>query len=63
MVKNGLLVEQLKLKPLYSSQRRNRIQPDPPGSREIDMTKFILVASGCCYLIVVLDWYAKELVG
>ncbi len=29
----------------------------------IDMTKFILGSSGWCYLIVVLDWYTKELVG
>ena len=27
------------------------------------MTKFLLGSSGWCYLIVVLDWYTKELVG
>ena len=29
----------------------------------MDMTKFILGSLGWCYLIVVLDWYTKELVG
>ena len=29
----------------------------------IDMTKFILGSLGCCYLIVVLDWYTKKIVG
>ncbi|MBP8600991.1 MAG: transposase family protein [Candidatus Saccharicenans sp.] len=27
------------------------------------MTKFILGSSGWCYLVVMLDWYTKEIVG
>lgn len=63
MRENGLLVEQVRHKAVRTSQR-----PKPKATRPnqywgIDMTKFLLGSLGWCYLIVVLDWYTKEIVG
>jgi len=63
MRENGLLVEQVRHKALRTSQR-----PKPKATRPnqywgIDMTKFLLGPLGWCYLIIVLDWYTKEIVG
>ncbi|MBC7362404.1 MAG: IS3 family transposase [Candidatus Aminicenantes bacterium] len=48
MRENGLLVEQ--------ASRPNEYWG-------IDMTKFLLGSLGWCYLIVVLDWYPREIKG
>ncbi len=63
MRENGLVVEQVRHKALRSSQRGKPKATRPNQYWGIDMTKFLLGSSGWCYLIVVLDWYTKELVG
>ncbi len=60
---NGLLVEQVRHKAVRSSQRGKQKATRPSQYWGIDMTKFILGSSGWCYLVVVLDWYTKEIVG
>ena len=63
MRENGLVVEQVRHKAVRSSQRGKPKATQPNQYWGIDMTKFILGSSGWCYLIVVLDWYTKEIVG
>jgi len=63
MRENGLLVEQVRHKALRSAQRGKPKATRPNQYWGIDMTKFILGSSGWCYLVVVLDWYTKEIVG
>ena len=63
MRENGLLVEQVRHKALRTSQRGKPKATQPNQYWGIDMTKFLLGPMGWCYLIVVLDWYTKEIVG
>jgi len=63
MRENGLVVEQVRHKAVRSFQRGKPKATRPNQYWGIDMTKFILGSSGWCYLIVVLDWYTKEIVG
>jgi putative transposase len=63
MRENGLLVEQVRHKALRTSQRGKPKATRPDQYWGIDMTKFLLGPLGWCYLIVVLDWYTKEIVG
>jgi putative transposase len=63
MRKNGLVVEQVRHKALRTSQRSKPKATRPNQYWGIDMTKFLLGPLGWCYLIVVLDWFTKEIVG
>lgn len=63
MRENGLLVEQVRHKAVRTSQRSKPKATRPNQYWGIDMTKFVLGSLGWCYLIVVLDWYTKEIVG
>jgi len=63
MRENGLVVEQVRHKAVRSFQRGKPKATRPNQYWGIDMTKFILGSSGWCYLVVVLDWYTKEIVG
>jgi putative transposase len=63
MRENALLVEQVRHKALRTSQRPKPKATRPSQYWGIDMTKFLLGSLGWCYLIVVLDWYTKEIVG
>ncbi len=63
MRENSLVVEQVRHKALRTTQRGKPKATRPNEYWGIDMTKFILGSRGWCYLIVVLDWYTKELVG
>ena len=60
---NGLLVEQARHKALRTSPRPKPKATSPNQYWGIDMTKFLLRPMGWCYLIVVLDWYTREIVG
>lgn len=63
MRKNELLVKQVVHKanriPQRSKPRANR----PNQYWGIDMTKFMVPAIGWVYLVIVLDWYTKKIVG
>ena len=63
MKENGLPVEQVRPKALRASKRGKPKATRPNQYWGIDMTKFLLGPLGWCYLIVVLDWYTKEIVG
>jgi len=63
MRENGLIVEQTRHKALRTSQRSKPKATRPNQYWGIDMTKFLLGPLGWCYLIIVLDWYMKEIVG
>ena len=55
------------LQKVYKSKRelfRSKPRPDRPKQIwGIDMTKFIVNALGWVYLVLVLDWYTKKVVG
>jgi len=60
---NGLFVPQRPKK-----ARRKADKPKPQATRPkqfwgIDMTKFMLSGLGWCYLVIVLDWFTKKIVG
>jgi len=63
MKENGLLVE----RKIYKAKRRpTRSKPKaerPLQFWEIDMTKFMIKGLGWAYLVIVLDWFTKEIVG
>jgi putative transposase len=63
MRENGLLVETVRHKALRTSPRGKPKATRPNQYWGIDMTKFLLGPLGWCYLVVVLDWYTKEIVG
>ena len=63
MRENELLVERKRYKALRTSQRAKPRATRPDQFWGIDMTKFMLSGLGWCYLIVVLDWYTKKIVG
>lgn len=63
MRENGLVVEQVRHKALRTSERSKPKASRPNQYWGIDMTKFLLGPLGWCYLIVVLDWFTKEIVG
>lgn len=62
MKENNLLVRQKR----YAAKRTsNRAKPRPTRPNQwwgIDMTKFLL-PSGWLYLVLVLDWYTRKIVG
>ena len=60
---NDLLVPQ---RPKKAKRKINRTKPKPTKPRQfwgIDMTKFMLQGLGWCYLVIVLDWFTKKIVG
>lgn len=64
------LMKEHKLLVPRKSHKANRTpqkgKPKPERPREwwgIDMTKFMLPRLGWCYLVIVLDWFNKKLVG
>ena len=59
--KNKSLIQYLKSSHFRSGDKPEATRPNEYGG--MDMTKFILGSLGCCYLIVVLDWYTKKIVG
>jgi len=63
MKENGLMVSKKVHRPKQTSLRSK-----PPADRPcqywgIDMTKFLISSLGWVYLVVVLDWYTKKVVG
>ena len=63
MRENSLLVEQKRYKAVRTSQRSKPRATRPNQFWGIDMTKFMMPGLGWCYLIVVLDWFTKKIVG
>jgi len=63
MKENGLLVERkiykVRRKPKKSKPRAKK----PLQFWGIDMTKFIIEGLGWVYIVIVLDWFTKEIVG
>lgn len=60
---NGLGVERKKMKALRTSSRPKPRATLPNQYWGIEMPKFMLGTLGWCYLIIVLDWFIKEIVG
>lgn len=62
MKENGLTVVQ----PIHKAKRASRRKPKAQRPKQywgIDMTKFMIPSVGWVYLVVVLDWYTKKIVG
>lgn len=63
MRENNLIVKQKR----YQAKRvSNRPKPQPNRPNQwwgIDMTKFMVEGIGWIYLVVVLDWYTRKIVG
>ena len=64
MKENSLLVT----KNVRLKAKRTNTRPKPRASRPnqfwgIDMTKILIGAYGWMYLVIVLDWYTKEIIG
>jgi putative transposase len=63
MKEHGLMATQTVHK-AKRTPRRNKPRADRPGQYwGIDMTKFMIPAIGWTYLVIVLDWYTKKIVG
>lgn len=62
MKENGLTVVQAIHKAKRASRRKPKAQR-PKQYWGIDMTKFMIPSVGWVYLVVVLDWYTKKIVG
>jgi len=63
MKDNGLLATQTLHKAKRKASRRKPQAVRPKQIWGIDMTKFMLSGIGWAYLVVVLDWYTKKIVG
>lgn len=63
MKENNLMVKQKR----YDAKRTsNRSKPKPIRPNQwwgIDMTKFLLPSVGWVYLVIVLDWYTRKIIG
>lgn len=63
MKQNNLMVRQ----PVYKAKRtpiKSKPRADKPKQYwGIDMTKFLISSLGWVYLVIVLDWYTKKIVG
>ena len=60
---HNLVVSQ---RPKRAKRKVNRAKPKPNRPRQywgIDMTKFMIQGLGWCYLVIVLDWFTKKIVG
>lgn len=63
MKENGLLVNLPVHKAKRTAQRNKPRAERPRQYWGIDMTKFIVPSIGWVYLVIVLDWYTKKIVG
>lgn len=63
MKENGLLVEQKRYKAKRVRQRSKPKARRPKELWGIDMTKFMIPTLGWSYLVLVVDWYTKKIVG
>ncbi len=63
MRENGLMAPQTVHKAKRTPQRSKPRAERPRQYWGIDMTKFIIPALGWVYLVIVLDWYTKKIVG
>jgi len=53
----------LQLKAKRTSTRSKPIAIQPNQWRGIDMTKIMIESFGWIYVVIVLDWYTKKIVG
>ena len=63
MKENALLVPQKVYKARRKPGRSNPKANRPNQFWGIDMTKFMVGSAGWVYLVIVLDWYTKKIVG
>ena len=63
MGEHGLLVHQRVHRAKRTSQRSKPRAERPRQYWGIDMTKFLISSLGWVYLVIVLDWYTKKVVG
>ena len=64
MQKHGLLVKPHALLRANRTPQRSKPKPDRPNQWwGIDMTKVMVQGFGWVYIVVVLDWYTKQVVG
>ena len=64
MQKHGLLVKPHALLKANRTPQRNKPRPDKPNQWwGIDMTKVMVQGFGWVYIVVVLDWYTKQVLG
>lgn len=63
MKSHGLLVNQIKHRATRTPQRQKPRAERPRQYWGIDMTKFMIPSVGWIYLVIVLDWYSKKIVG
>ena len=63
MKENGLLVRNKIYKARRKPLRRKPKAERPLQFWGIDMTKFMIEGLGWAYLVIVLDWFTKEIVG
>ncbi len=63
MKENGLMATQMGYKAKRTPQRSKPRAERPRQYWGIDMTKFLIPALGWVYLVIVLDWYTKKIVG
>jgi len=63
MKDNGLLASQTVHSAKRKSEGRKPRAQRPKEIWGIDMTKFMIPSIGWAYLVVVLDWYTKKIVG
>ena len=63
MKDNGLMVTQTVHKAKRTPQRSKPRAERPRQYWGIDMTKFLIPVLGWVYLVMVLDWYTKKIVG
>lgn len=63
MKEHDLLVKQKEYKAKRTSQRSKPKADKPNQYWGIDATKFMVSSVGWVYLIIVLDWYTKQIVG
>lgn len=63
MKENGLMVTQTRHRTKRLAQRRKPRADRPRQYWGIDMTKFMIPSIGWAYLVIVLDWLTKKIVG
>lgn len=63
MKEHGLMATQTVHKAKRRAQRNKPKADKPRQYWGIDMTKFMIPAIGWAYLVIVLDWYTKKIVG
>ena len=63
MKENDLMVTQTVRKAKRTPQRSKPRAEKPRQYWGIDVTKFMIASTGWAYLVIVLDWYTKKIVG